>query len=76
MFLFVVSVMVAFPEESKNITKDNVSTMKPIDILSEARIARIIDTVLNLEKLEKISDLTKLLISHKIILEKEKKKYI
>lgn len=44
-----------------------------IDIFSEVQVARIIDTVLNLEKLEKVSDLTKLLVSPELTLEKEKK---
>jgi 2-methylcitrate dehydratase PrpD len=42
-----------------------------IDIFSEARVAKIIDTVLNLEKLPKISDLTKLLNSPKVTIEKK-----
>lgn len=45
-----------------------------IDIFSEAQINQIIDTVLNLEKLPKVSDLTKLLISPKAKLETGKKK--
>jgi 2-methylcitrate dehydratase PrpD len=43
-----------------------------IDIYSEAQVVRIIDTVLNLEKLPKVSDLTKLLISPKVTIEKGK----
>ena len=43
-----------------------------IDILSEAQISQIIDTVLNLEKLPKVSDLTKLLSSPEVTIEKNK----
>ena len=45
-----------------------------IDIFSEDQVARIIDTVLNLEKLPKVSDLTKLLSSPEITLKKVNKK--
>lgn len=45
-----------------------------IDIFSEDQVARIIDAVLNLEKLPKVSDLTKLLSSPKVTIEKGKKK--
>jgi 2-methylcitrate dehydratase PrpD len=44
-----------------------------IDILSEAQISKLIDTVLNMEKLEKISELTKLLYSPKVTIETSKK---
>jgi 2-methylcitrate dehydratase PrpD len=44
-----------------------------IDIFSEAQVNQIIDTVLNLEKLPKVSDLTKLLRSPKVTIEKGKK---
>jgi 2-methylcitrate dehydratase PrpD len=43
-----------------------------IDILSEDQVTRIIDAVLNLEKLPKVSDLTKLLSSPKVTIEKNK----
>jgi 2-methylcitrate dehydratase PrpD len=43
-----------------------------IDIFSEAQVARIIDTVLNLERLPKVSDLTKLLSSPEVTIEKGK----
>jgi 2-methylcitrate dehydratase PrpD len=43
-----------------------------IDIFSEAQVAKIIDTVLNLEKLPKVSDLTKLLSSPQVTIEKGK----
>jgi 2-methylcitrate dehydratase PrpD len=44
-----------------------------IDIFSEDQVARIIDAVLNLEKLPKVSELTKLLSSPKVTIEKGKK---
>ena len=44
-----------------------------IDIFSETQVNQIIDTVLNLEKLPKVSDLTKLLRSPKVTIEKSKK---
>jgi 2-methylcitrate dehydratase PrpD len=44
-----------------------------IDIFSEDQVTRIIDTVLNLEKLPKVSDLTKLLSSPQVTIEKGKK---
>ncbi|UCH95303.1 MAG: MmgE/PrpD family protein [Candidatus Aminicenantes bacterium] len=44
-----------------------------IDLFSEPQVARIIDAVLNLEKLPRVSDLTKLLISPKVTIEKGKK---
>jgi 2-methylcitrate dehydratase PrpD len=43
-----------------------------IDIFSEDQVAKIIDTVLNLEKLPKVSDLTKLLRSPQVTIEKNK----
>jgi len=44
-----------------------------IDIFSEDQVTRIIDTVLNLEKLPRVSDLTKLLSSPQVTIEKGKK---
>ncbi len=43
-----------------------------IDIFSEDQVVKIIDAVLNLEKLPKVSDLTKLLISPKVTINEKK----